>query len=261
MDAGSPQDRKYSPITNTINPENLRIVVYLFFIGIGLVGFLVTRIFSDHAIHHNTLKDLWGYNNVCVFFDHAPATYVLPTLYAINLLFISMYFFSSWYRCQGEYQAKKISKPGFIGYSIITLYEFLSFCFFATIFAVSPDENLILHSVPFINLIIALSTLASKNYWYHQKTMDLSPGEKTLGRTYVSIHICVSLVYVFILINGFFGDLFYCTLCHETLHQIINRTWLVTALFLPIAIAFYLRNKEKNILLTIETTASVSKIL
>ena len=256
MTTGSSQDRQYTPISNVVNPEKLRIVVYLFFIGIVLVGFLVTRAFSEHAIHHNTLKDLWGYNNICVFFDHTPATYILPTLYAINFLFISLYFVSSWLRCRGECQAGNISRKGFTGYSIVTAYEFLSFCFFATVFAVSPDENLILHSVPFINLIIALSTLAAKNYWYHQNTMDLSAGQKILGRAYVSVHISVSLIYVFALINGFFGDPFYCTLCYETVHMIINRSWLVTGLIVPIGIAFYLRNKEKNVRLTVDLAAA-----
>jgi len=221
-----------------------------------LIGYLITTTFSDHAIEHNTLKDLWGYNNLCVVFDHPPATYVLPTLYAINLLFIALYFVSSWFRCRSECRAGKISRRGFVGYSVVTTYEFLTFCFLATVFAVSPDENLILHAVPFINFIIGLSTLSVKNYWYHRQTMDLSPRQKTLGGTYVSIHIVVSLVYVFALINGFFGDLWYCTLCHETLHLIINRTWLLTGMIMPIGIAFYLRNKEKNVLLTFQTAAS-----
>jgi hypothetical protein len=247
----SSQDGQYTPISNVVNPEKLRIVVYLFFVGIVLVGLLVTRVFSEHAIHHNTLKDLWGYNNICVFFDHAPATYILPTLYAVNFLFISLYFVSSWLRCRSEYQAGVFTRREFKGYSIVTAYEFFAFCFFATVFAVSPDENLILHSVPFINLILALSTLAAKNYWYHQKTMDLSAHQRFWGRMYVSIHISVSLIYVFALINGFFGDPFYCTLCYEAVHLIINRAWLVTGLLLPIGIAFYLRNKEKNVQLTV----------
>jgi len=255
MNVDSLPETKPSPIIQTVNPENLRVVVYFLFIGLMLVGFLVTRTFSEHAFHHNTLRDLWGYNNVCVFFDHAPATYILPTLYAVNLVFISLYFISSWYRCLCEHRAGTFSRGEFVGYSVVTAYELAAFCFFATVFAVSPDENLILHSVPFINLIIALSTLAAKNYWYHQKTMDLSPREEVLGRTYVAIHVSVSLIYVFALINGFFGDLFYCTLCHQTLHLIINRAWLATGLLLPIAIAFYLRKKEKNVLLTIETAA------
>lgn len=257
MNPGSLPDRKHSPITQTVNPENLRIVVYILFIGLMLVGFLVTKTFSEHSFHDNTLRDLWGYNNVCVFFDHAPATYILPTLYAVNLVFISLYFVSSWYRCLGEHRAGTFSRREFVGYSVVTAYEFAAFCFFATVFAVSPDENLILHSVPFINLILALSTLAAKNYWYHQKTMNLSPRQRLLGRTYVTIHVSVSLVYVFALFNGFFGDPFYCTLCHQALHLIINRTWLLTGLLLPIAIAFYLRKKEKNVLLTVETAASV----
>lgn len=256
MNLGSSQDRNHRPITRSVNPENLRIVVYIYFVGTILVGYFLTKIFAEPFIHHNTLRDLWGYNNICVFFDHAPATYVLPTLYAINLLFISLYFLSSWYRCRSEFQTGAISRRGFLGYTVITIYEFLSFCFFATVFAVSPDDNLILHAVPFINLIIALSTLATKNYWYHRKTMYLSSREKVLGAAYVSVHVIVSLVYVFVLINGFFGDLFYCTLCHQTLHLIINRAWLVTGLLLPLAIAFYLRHKEKSVLLQIGTAAS-----
>jgi hypothetical protein len=223
--------------------------------GILLVGYLLTKTFSESFIHHNTLQDIWGYNNVCVFFDHAPATYVLPSLYAVNLLFIALYFLSSWYRCNSEFKTGTIGRRGFLVYTFLTIYEFLSFCFFATVFAVSPDENLIMHAVPFINLILALSTLATKNYWFNRKTMNLSSGEKTLGAAYVSVHVLVSLVYVFVLINGFFGDVFYCTLCHQTLHLIINRIWLVTGLLLPLAIAFYLRHREKSVVLHIGTAA------
>jgi hypothetical protein len=83
--------------------------------------------------------------------------------------------------------------------------------------------------------------------------MDLSPRQKVLGGTYVSIHILVSLIYIFALINGFFGDLWYCTLCYETIHLIINRAWLLTGVIMPIGIALYLRKKEKNVQLTVAT--------
>lgn len=256
MSVDSLPDTTRSPISYTVNPESLRVVVYVFFTVIMLVGYLITTTFSEHAIHHNTLKDLWGYNNLCVVFDHPPATYVLPTLYAVNLFFIALYFASSWLRCRSEHQSGKISKRGFTGYTIVTSYEFLAFCILATVFAVSPDENLIMHALPFINFIIGLSMLSVKNFWYHNQTMDLSPRQKALGGTYVSIHILVSLIYVLALINGFFGDLWYCTLCYETVHLIINRAWLLTGVIMPIGIALYLRKKEKNVLLTVATTSS-----
>jgi hypothetical protein len=66
MSVDSLPDRTHGPISYTVNPESLRVVVYVFFSAIMLVGYLITTTFSEHAIHHNTLKDLWGYNNLCV---------------------------------------------------------------------------------------------------------------------------------------------------------------------------------------------------
>ena len=71
------------------NPDEM-IVPELYLQGAGeaftltiLVSWAVTLAYNPAIVERNLLKDLVGYNNVCVGFDAAPARYVAVPLFAL----------------------------------------------------------------------------------------------------------------------------------------------------------------------------------
>ena len=76
----------------TIIVEKLRLIAYACFWGTIVVGVVLTSAFADIDTDDTLLLSVYGFNNVCVNFDFAPATYVLPALWAITMVFFIAYF-------------------------------------------------------------------------------------------------------------------------------------------------------------------------
>ena len=67
--------------------EEFRLAFYLSFLLINIVAIILTKAFvkGDYA---KLIKDVFGTISICVYYDHPPATYVLPPLWSISLMFI-----------------------------------------------------------------------------------------------------------------------------------------------------------------------------
>jgi hypothetical protein len=75
-----------------ISVEKLRLIAYAWFWGTVVVGVVLTKAFTDIDTDDTLLKSVYGFTNVCVNFDFPPATYVLPALWAITMVFFIAYF-------------------------------------------------------------------------------------------------------------------------------------------------------------------------
>lgn len=71
--------------------EELRLAGYAAFWVLVLTGAVLTRLYGHVDMHDTVLTRVFGYNNICVFFDYPPATYVLPFLWAITLAMLLCY--------------------------------------------------------------------------------------------------------------------------------------------------------------------------
>ena len=74
--------------------ENFRLVSYLVFIFITLLGVVLTKVFVD-GDYEKPLRDAFGVVSICVFYDYPPSSYVLPSIWAINLIFLYGYTITS----------------------------------------------------------------------------------------------------------------------------------------------------------------------
>ena len=70
-------------VTLTIVVEKLRLLGYAGFWVVVLVGIVLTKFVARIDLEETLLVEVFGYNNICVYFDHPPATYVLPFLWAV----------------------------------------------------------------------------------------------------------------------------------------------------------------------------------
>ena len=146
--------------------EKLRLAGYAGFWVVVLVGIILTRTLGDVDLENSLLVQVFGYNNICVYFDHPPSTYVLPFLWAVTLVFLLLYMVTHWMRMRAQVEEGTLT-PGL--YSLLTklkLFEAFTMVSFSTVFAVQPtawDHTLYIHTVPFFLLQIGLVSLAFSN--------------------------------------------------------------------------------------------------
>jgi len=150
--------------------ENFRLVFYLSFLGIIILGVFLTEVFSNEVDPGKPLRDAFGVVSLCVFFDYPPSTYVLPSLWSITLMFAYLYAIAWIFRVWITMEEGKVSRCSFVGYCIGFSYVVLSFIFFTTIFAVQPDPSkpitIRIHTVPFTNFMVGLWVMAVMVTWY-----------------------------------------------------------------------------------------------
>ena len=83
--------------------ETFRFIFYLWFLLVMIVGILLTLTLSYEPEYKKIIRKLFGSINVCVFFDYPPATYVLPSLYAVWPVIVFQYailsIFRAWISC------------------------------------------------------------------------------------------------------------------------------------------------------------------
>lgn len=165
-------DTEKKIITWTISPETIRIYAYLNFWILVLIGWWLT----DRHSHSNTdiLVDLLGFNSICAYFDHPPANYILPAIWAVNYLLLASYAYASWLRVYQKFLQGKAKVRNYWLFTICSMIEVIIFTIFSIIFAVGPQENLLVHLLPFTGLVLGLSILSIKNFFYYSMIVSLS---------------------------------------------------------------------------------------
>jgi len=176
----------------------------------------------------------------------------MPFVWSLNFSMFLAYILSSWLRAYNNYLSSAMTRSFFIAFSTSTTFEILCFCIVSTVFAVSPEENLLIHIVPYTLLILTLSILAIKNFCYYLWMVKLTSFERKAGYAYLVVHISVSLSKIVMHLNALLGDVLYCTLCYPTYHVMMDRLWLVTAGIIPIYVSLRFRKRAAPVVF--ETT-------
>ena len=65
----------------TIHPETLRCIGYLNFWIMVLISMIVTRVAVDVDMENTPLIEVFGYNNICIYWDYSPAREVAAMIY------------------------------------------------------------------------------------------------------------------------------------------------------------------------------------
>jgi len=89
--------------------EKLRLLGYSGFWIVVISGIVLTRFFSDVVLEKSLLVEVFGYNNICVYFDTPPSTYVLPFLWAFTLVLMLTYIVVHWLHMRAEVQEGTLS--------------------------------------------------------------------------------------------------------------------------------------------------------
>ena len=247
--------------------EFFRFLFYLWFVMIVAVGISLTygvtavsMKTAGNETFYEIIEGVFGSVNICAFFDFLPATYILPTMYAILLLLLYQYAIVSVFRAWMALEENKITQKEFLIYTYAFLYFALSAAVFSTIFAVQPDPGnpatIIIHTLPFTNLIIALTVLQIAVTWFGRSVSwkGLKHKNKLTKRSLrLCTYICLGtliLTTIFKVIHQInsLGDLknhglWFNVHNHRALLQLIDKTWLLAALVGPMMQSGYLTFK------------------
>ena len=168
-------DAKDKMIEVNVFVEEFRFYFYLVFCIITFIGYVLTESLTADYFgcdkFHKLLTDVFGSLNLCVYFDFPPATYVLPSLYSILVVIVYLYAIASIFRAWISKQENRISAFSFKLYTAVFIYFALSASLFSTIFAVQPNpaespNTVLIHTIPYSNIAIALCTLQVAVTWF-----------------------------------------------------------------------------------------------
>ena len=88
--------------------ENFRLGFYLTFLGIVILGVILTKTYGPDD-YDAVIIATFGISNICVYFDSPPSTYVLPNLWVIALLFMEAYILVSIFRVWMAKEENKVN--------------------------------------------------------------------------------------------------------------------------------------------------------
>ena len=185
--------------------EFFRFIFYTWFCIIVFVGMALTYgvTVKDNEEFYKLIESVFGAVNICAYFDFQPSTYILPSMYAIQLILIYKYSLLSVFRAWIARLENKISGRAFFIYCISFIYFCFSAAIFSTIFAVQPDpkdpKTIVIHTLPFTNFVISITILQIAVTWFGRNVSwkGLSHRSKLTKRLWTAFtYICLSILIV-----------------------------------------------------------------
>jgi hypothetical protein len=222
--------------------EVMRIIGYSMFWVVVIVGYLLTTQVAKIDLDDTLLTKVFGYNNICVFFDYPPATFVLPLVWGLCLVAMLGYVLTHHMQIRAECVMGHVSPNMYIVLTAFKTFEAFALIAFSTIFAVSPDgwnSTLYIHTAPFFLLQIGLVSMGMSNtlhgvksgYW---RRLNMPEYFESAAVTYVVVFAIVVALKIPITINALGHDLwFHRTPAHIEFAHTIDRAFLFLAAIVP----------------------------
>jgi len=184
--------------------------MYSTFLFLSILGGILTIYATDVLTIKPTILDWWyGVTNLCVVFDFAPSSLVIPSFYAIFLILWILMEALLWFRQKEAYIAGHISCGWYWLLNYFRIQESLSAIYFTTIFAVNPDPRelaegnpttMIHHTVPYLFMLIAFTNLAIGDIIYDLFTGFASIRGMTESKRSISWGWYLMVAYPFLLL-------------------------------------------------------------
>ena len=140
-------------LTPMPSPERFLGAAIHSFVAMVFTSAVLTFTFSRLDFENNPIINYYGYNHVCILFDTAPSTYVTPIFWFFVAYLIVRFAVEDTKRLM---QMKHISvNLRRVSYGanvfLVAVAATFSLCL-----AIGPEENMIMHTSPFVALMIAM---------------------------------------------------------------------------------------------------------
>ena len=193
-------------------PEAFRLLFYVFFGCLILIGVIVTSIWGNVDYDTDPIVQRFGTVNLCLFWDYPPFTYfgAFTGVFIIFLMFI--YEFFDWFRIYDSFKHNEdngiITKRIYYTYTCCTIYEILALAFFIQIFATQPSENIIVHSLPYFILLSGMWTMAFKTAIFMHKMQLLDKKDNRNPNNNKNWKYWLLYLYIILLLWTILGKIF-----------------------------------------------------
>jgi hypothetical protein len=184
LNEGGNEDANDSHVIKiSIHPETVRQVQYVnFYFMVAFAALISWReVFVDGKdkdgkmvvgsglarLHNSDLIRAFGYNNICIFWDYDPATWMTAMIYPFVDLPMLSYVALNWLRQKRDCDRRLISTELFNVMTFLHAIEFLLLMWFRMIFVNKAFENVSMHTAPFEGFQIAMSMNAVMNLVYY----------------------------------------------------------------------------------------------
>ena len=180
--------------------ESFRCLFFIGFLGLTLLGICLTKMFVT-VDHQAIIMDVFGGPNACSYLDFPPATYVMPFVWVFPLIFGIIYNVVSMFRIWIAHEEAKIGVCAKRLLWFAHIYFIVSLMYFSTCFAVQPDRKvpvtMIVHTVPYANLKLALCILQFAVVWFGGKVSwnEIMANSECCSR---NVFMTLSWVHVFL---------------------------------------------------------------
>ena len=181
----------------TFNPEIFRIIGYVGFIVMLVVGSFLTNKFSGVDPQTTTIYKLFGFNHSCYVIDYEPSRTVSAMLLPFWEIPFVLYIIFSFLRVQDAYREKKAPLFAFIVSAICLPIALLLTVWVRIVFVWNPEVNFMNHYLPYIGLHVLFFLIAFENflYFYAMKALPFN-NNRILAIGYLVLLLVVTLLYV-----------------------------------------------------------------
>lgn len=248
-----------------IIPEAFRMWWYFGFIIYTLIAIFVQTIWGNIDLNNNPVLNRFGANNICIWYDDPPFNYFAASLWLPLVIVALLYLLFDYYRLYDSYiDHNKLSKLFFTLYSIITCYEVFAVIFFLQITATTPKENIYLHTIPFLFLIIALWTMSFKRfmfYWNIGTFKKYPKSYKYLGAFYIFLLLITCIIKLITTTSNLFGAYLWKKKGLEwtaNFSGINDKIFTFMVIIAPIIIYFIFTKSCKTVTIVINRTINMS---
>jgi hypothetical protein len=136
-----------------VTPERYLHAAVYSLIGAIITGMILTKNYTKIDYQHTILMEWYGYNNVCIYFDFVPARYVI----CIYVWFMAFFGVNYCIADMKRLRTLKYLSPRLKSFATNVDRVFMIACCSLPIWpCITPEENMRMHTAPFLFLIIGL---------------------------------------------------------------------------------------------------------
>jgi hypothetical protein len=279
-EASDKAPRRLTDVDLRFQSESMRLLGYAGFWFVVIMGIVITNATkgwypggAPADLSDSLLTHVFGYNNICIYFDYPPANYVLPIVWAFVYLLLLCYLTVQWLEIQGRFDQGSYTYAQKTQLQAYLYVAALSILIFSNIFAVSPtgmNATLWIHTVPFWCLQLGMVCLAvgntlsgllaapgRVNYWTE---LNLGTTAQQSAWAYVAIFALIVLFKIPAASNAMLSQRFFTqTPSFMWWAGLMDRGFLVCAAVMPMLKSVYLLAYRGELLHRVDVDFDVRK--
>ena len=155
--------------SDIILPERYLEACFELFLFTMILAWVVTSVSNPGMISRNRLKDIVGYNNVCVGFDEPPARYVVAPLMVLMAYLAIRYVTLDSLRADLEKAQGKINCLAYRFTQFANTFFVLVSCVWPMLLIITPDVSITGHFTIFIVFVVACYLCVGANFFESPK--------------------------------------------------------------------------------------------